>query len=272
MRKLQFISAAITLSSLISCTCAEEVHNLMNVDYKKLVSRADIVYDAPAARSEQGLPLGNGRMGSLVWTTPTALKFQINRVDVFAANCETNSFPARDSDYGSGCGYVDIEFVDFGDDVFEGQAFGQRLSLYDGLMTVRGNGVTARLLAWPERDVMAVEVEDRRDQPSTISIDLRMLRYAVQYHSGQNYNLVKNHSVMIRTRNHTANSTLDIRDGRTILTQQFREGDYYNASAVAVAVAGRPAKAKYANESTVRLSAAPGKGRFAILIAGASSF
>jgi len=28
------------------------------------------------------MPVGNGRMGSLVWTTPTALRFQINRVDV----------------------------------------------------------------------------------------------------------------------------------------------------------------------------------------------
>ena len=244
----------------------------MDVDYRKLVSRADLDYDKPVSRSEEGMPVGNGRMGSMVWTTPSQLKLQINRVDVFAQNCETNSFPVRDSDYGSGCGYVDIDFVDFGDDVFAGEAFGQHLSVYDGLMTVRGKGITARVLAWPERDVIAVEVDDRRDEPSTVSVDLRILRYAGQYHSRQNYNLVKNHSVMVRTRNHTANSTLDIRYGRIVLIQEFREGDYYNASAVAVGVLGRKAKAKYANESTVRLSAAPGKGRFTILIAGASSF
>ena len=244
----------------------------INVDYRSLVSRADLDYNEPVSRSEEGMPVGNGRMGSLVWTTPTALKLQINRVDVFAQNCETNSFPVRDSDYGSGCGYVDIDFVDFGQDVFTGTAFRQYLSVYDALMTARGSGITVRVLTWPERDVMAVEVDDQRDQPSPVSINLRMLRYAIQYHSGQNYNLDRSHSVVIRTCSHTATSRLDIRDGRIILTQQFREGQYYNASAVAIGVVGREAKAKYANDSTVRLSAAPGKGRFTILIASAVSF
>ena len=35
------------------------------------------------------MPVGNGRTGSLVWTTPSALHFQINRVDVFAAHAGT---------------------------------------------------------------------------------------------------------------------------------------------------------------------------------------
>jgi hypothetical protein len=35
-------------------------------DLRALISRADLRYDAPAARSEEGMPLGNGRMGSLV--------------------------------------------------------------------------------------------------------------------------------------------------------------------------------------------------------------
>jgi len=59
------------------------------VDYRALVSKADLVYDAPVARSEEGMPIGNGRMGTLVWTTPTALKFQINRVDVQPMNRDT---------------------------------------------------------------------------------------------------------------------------------------------------------------------------------------
>ena len=272
MRRLMFASVVLVLSSLMSGACAGEAHSLMEVDYRNLVSRADLDYDKPVSRSEEGLPVGNGRMGSLVWTTPSQMKFQINRVDVFAENCETNSFPVRDSDYGSGCGYVDIDFVDFGQDIFAGKAFRHHFSVYDGLMTAEGNGIKARVLAWPERDVMAVEVEDSRKQPSAINVDLRMLRYAVQYHSRKNYELTRTHSVMIRTRSHTATSRLDIRDSRILLTQEFREGDYYNASAVAVGVVGRRAKAKYANESTVRLSAAPGKGQFTILIASASSF
>ena len=44
---------------------------------RAVVSRADLLYNAPVARSEEGIPIGNGRMGTLVWTTPSALKFQL---------------------------------------------------------------------------------------------------------------------------------------------------------------------------------------------------
>jgi len=100
---------------------------LLNVDYRALVSRADLDYDTPAMRSEEGHPIGNGRMGSLVWTTPSALHFQINRVDVFGEDSYTTSFPKQDSDYAGGCGYVDINLVDSGDAVFAGEKFHQHL-------------------------------------------------------------------------------------------------------------------------------------------------
>jgi hypothetical protein len=242
------------------------------VDFRKLVSRADLSYDQPASRSEEGLPIGNGRMGSLVWTSSSALKFQINRADVFAEDSSTRSFNARHTDYASGCGYVDIDFVDYGDDVFAAPAFHQDLSVYDALMTARGKGVSARVLAWNERDVFAVEVDDEREQPSPINIDLRMLRYMVQYQASKNYALSSRHIVQVVTRNHTAASQLDIRNGKIVLTQEFKEGDYYDSSAVVIGVVGRDSKARYANDSTVRLSTAPGKGRFLILIASAASF
>src|SRR5271169_1429458 len=109
-----------------------------NVDYRALVSRADLDYGKPTTRSEEGQPIGNGRMGSLVWTTPSALHFQINRVDVFGEDSYTTSFPKQDSDYASGCGYVDVNVVDAGDDVFSGDSFNQHLSLYDATTTIRG--------------------------------------------------------------------------------------------------------------------------------------
>jgi hypothetical protein len=246
--------------------------SILKVDFRKLVSRADLSYDQPASRSEEGLPIGNGRMGSLVWTSPSALKFQINRADVFAEDSSTRSFNARHTDYASGCGYVDIDFVDYGDDVFTPPAFHQDLSVYDALMTARGKGISARVLASNERDVFAVEVDDEREQPEAINIDLRMLRYMVQYQAGKNYALSSRRIVQVVTKNHTAASQLDIRNGKIVLTQEFKEGDYYNSSAVVIAVVGRDSKARYANDSTVRLSAAPGKGRFLILIASAASF
>src|SRR5580698_8412551 len=88
---------------------------MLDVDYRKLVSRADLVYERPVPRSEEGIPIGNGRMGSLVWTTPGQLRFQINRVDVYPSNCTSNSFFQAHEDYCGGCAFLDI---DFGEDSF----------------------------------------------------------------------------------------------------------------------------------------------------------
>jgi hypothetical protein len=261
------LSTVALLASIVARSSAADP-----VDFQKLVSRADLDYTAPASRSEEGMPVGNGRMGSLVWTTPSALKFQINRTDVFAENATTSSFPERHSDYLGGCGYVDINLVDYGNDVFTGGAFHQHLSAYDGLMTADGHGVSARVLAAPAQDVMAVEINDRRSHAPSITVDLRMLRYAMQYVTGRNYTLATNHTVEIRTRSHTAASTIEIRDGCIVLVQRFHEGGYDDASAVAIGVAGRRSQARYLNDSTVQLAAAPGKGTFTVLIASAASF
>src|SRR6185436_9544388 len=135
----------------------------------------------PAARSEEGIPVGNGRMGSLVWTVPDAMKFQINRVDVYGNDSYTNSFFERHSDYCGGCGFVDIEFGNLGEDVFPATGFTQRLSVYDGLLELNGKDVTVRALTWSEKDVMVVEIADNRQEPGPVGINLRMLRFASQY-------------------------------------------------------------------------------------------
>ena len=242
------------------------------LNLREAIAAGDLHYTEPTIRSEEGMPVGNGRMGSLVWTTPFALKFQINRVDVFAVDSSTASFPRADSDYASVCGYVDINVVSSGDDVFSGSGFSQHLSAYDGLVTVKGQGVTARVLGWPKSDVMAVEIDDQRANPEPISIDLRMLRYQMQGFFRQHYKLRQEHAVMVQTANHFAKSRLDIRDGRILLTQEFREVDFYDSSAIAIGIEGRKSKARYLNESTVQLVAAPGKGKFTVLISSAASF
>jgi Glycosyl hydrolase family 95 catalytic domain len=138
-------------------------------------------------------------------------------------------------------------------------------------MTAQGAGVASRVVAWPNGDVIAMEIDDTRAHPEAITIDLRMLRYQSQYTPGQTASLTKNHAVVFRTGAHTATSLLGVQDGRITLTQQFREDDFYDSSAVAIAVVGRASRARYANASTVKLSAAAGQGRFTILIGSAAS-
>jgi hypothetical protein len=227
----------------------------LEVNYANLIARADIHYDQPVIRSEEGMPLGNGRMGSLVWTVPTALKLQINRVDVFATNCTSNAFPERHTDYCGGCAFVDLEFVDYGEDAFPSDRTSQHLACYNGLVTVKGRDVEVRALAGQERDVMAFEITDRRSKPDAIRVNLRMLRPPV-----------------VKTLGHVARSKLEGRDGRIVLTQAFEEGDYYCGSAVAASVVGRNAKLRRVCDEEMSLVVQPGTGSFTVYVSSAASF
>ena len=77
-------------------------------DLAALIGEADLICDKPAPRSEEGMPIGNGRMGTLVWTAPESFRMQINRVDVYGNGSATNSVFERQN--GGGCGFGDIDF------------------------------------------------------------------------------------------------------------------------------------------------------------------
>jgi hypothetical protein len=229
--------------------------SMVEVDYRYLISRADLIYHEPVSRSEEGMPVGNGRMGSLIWTAPDALKLQVNRVDVFANNTASNNFYERHSDYCGGTGFIDIDFIDYGREVFTPGNFFQHLSCYDGLITTRGDGVEVTTFAWNEQDVIVLQVKDERDDPAPVNINLRMLR------------------VPVSTRgNHSAISTVDIIDDRIILEQEFIEDEFFCASAVVVSTSGDKSRTEFCSQSGVRLSLAPGSEDFTVFIASAASF
>ena len=165
---------------------------------RELIIDADLNYTRPVPRSEEGMPIGNGRMGTLVWTTPQSLRMQINRVDVYANNSATNSFFERHNDYCGGCAFVD---VDFGREIFPETAFVQTLRVYDGLLKV--NSVEA--VAWPAQDVIAL----RTQAPAQVS--LRMLRADNKYFGGTMESMIRDHVVTVQTRSHTAASRLEVR-------------------------------------------------------------
>lgn len=225
------------------------------VDFKSLISRADLTFGRAVTRSEEGLPVGNGRMGSLIWTKPSALSMQVNRADVFANGCATNSFPERHTDYCGGCGFAEFVFGGEGGEVFPDEQTIQHLSVYDGLVTVEGQGISVRLLAWNEQDVMAAQITDRREKPGRISLSLRMLRSPLQKKS-----------------RHTAESKLMARNGRIVLTQEFSEEDFYSASALALGVAGRDAAVQRGDNGEPRLILPAGKGSFTVMMASAAGF
>ena len=168
----QLSAVLFVLAVTVLASCSRVLSADPSADFRTAISRGDLDFTYPATRSEEGMPVGNGRMGSLVWTTPSALKFQINRCDVFGVDSSSVSFPHQDEDYASGCGYVDINVASAGPDVFVSNGFNQHLGIYDGVMTTTGTGLAARVLAWNAHDVIAVEIDEQRTQPEPINIDL----------------------------------------------------------------------------------------------------
>src|SRR5260221_9554872 len=118
--------SALCLSALtVRTAVAQNSESLLHYDYRSLVAHANLSFNTPAPSRHDGLPIGNGRVGTLVWTTPSALHYQINDVDLFCFGKDTLASPKGHNDYSSGCGYLDISLVDYGKDVFAGEKFHQ---------------------------------------------------------------------------------------------------------------------------------------------------
>lgn len=233
----------------------------------RLVSASDLIYSRPVVRSEEGIPVGNGRMGSLVWTTPSRLHFQINRCDVYANNCSTNSFVEVHDDYCGGCAFLDIEFEGH---PFPESGFHQRLSVYDGALAIDGDGLSIHVVPSMEQDAFAITVSPRWPLEQRISVTLRMLRYETKFFGRQTESLAEEHTIQVPHRSHTAASQL-IQDGKRIaLTQVFREGDFCTKSAVAVAIQSPSAETEILNDTDIRLSVSEA-GLITILVASAAA-
>ena len=251
---------------------AEELPGEMSIaELTTLVGRADIRLEHPVPRPEAGMPIGNGRTGTLVWTSPTALHMQVNRCDVFGAGANTLSFPERDTDYAGGCAFVDLDLGAAGEDVFTETGTRQHLALFPGELTLQGTGLNARALVWPHADVIAIECNDQRKDPQPIAVELRMLRYARQYLPGRNYKLAQEQTVEVQTRNQFAASQISVRENAAVLVQRFREGKFYSTSAVAACIMGRPAQTRLLGDYGVRTAAKAQQGKFVVLLASAAS-
>lgn len=234
-------------------------------EIRRIISASDLAYSIPVSRSEEGIPVGNGRMGSLVWTTRNRICFQINRADLYASNRESNSFFEAHNDYCGGCAFLDIVF---GEDVFPASGFQQHLSVYDGLLTIEGAGVSIRIVPLMSQDVIAVTINRRGTRAQTVTAVLRMLRYERKYAGAQTEPLIEQHAVRVRHLSHTATSRLMVDGKRILLTQDFREGDFCSKSAVAVAALSGATEPEILNDMEVSLPAA-GMGGTTFLISSA---
>ncbi len=240
--------------SYFICIASGQHSQLMDIDYQKLVSQADLIYNKPVKKSEAGQPIGNGRMGSLIWTTPQALRFQINRVDIFGNNSDSDNFYQRHTDYCGGAGFLDIDFQS-NEDLFTDKTFKQHLSCFDGTISTEGNKVKTNTFVWSDLDVMAIRVEDSRDIQTPIAVNLCALRDPVT-----------------RRGDHSAISKVQIIEDKILLTQEFREDNFFCKSVLIVSLPDNDFRAWIASDSKVKLSSVTGKRVFTIMVSSAATF
>lgn len=219
-----------------------------------VVSRSDLVYDKPAGKPAAGQPIGNGRMGTMVWTSPTAVELQINRVDVFAANGQHLGERGGATDY---CGGIARVTIDVGSQAFaagEEKPFRQKLSLANPECIIEGIDFQVNAFVSAAHDVLVMELDDRRSQPEPIKVAVSMMRPSE-----------------IITGDHSATTRFFDEPKRIALMQQFRERDYYNASALYVGLAkGEPVAIEHSSERTRTLVLPAAIGKRIVLITTAA--
>lgn len=232
---------------------AKALRSWIEMDARAIVSRSDLIYRSPVAQSVEGQPIGNGVMGTLVWTTPSAIHLQINRCDVFAVNTQHRAEAQFGStDYCGACAQITIEV---GGQAFSpGETFEQRLSVYEAGVTIAAKELGVRCFVSAEKDVLVLEIDDRRSNPQPLRLTVRHWRPAT-----------------VITGDHTASWEFVDHPNRAVLMQRFIEREYYCASAVAAQVVGRdqPLLIRDGSSQTLVASAQTGTTRF--LISSAAS-
>ena len=224
---------------------------MLNIDYRTLISSADLIYHSPVEKAVEGQPIGNGEMGTFVWTTQNVIHFQLNRCDVFAVNKNHAGRQAGPTDYCGGCASLTL---DLGGDPFCQETFTQRLSLYDAEVSIAGVGISVRCFISAVSDVLVLEVNDQRPEPQPIHLTVSMWR-----------------PPLVKTKGHTAqHQFIDVVDS-VCLVQEFTEKDHYCASAVAAQIVTDETHIKKDdNAHTIVTPAAMGKTE--IVVSSASSW
>ena len=223
------------------------------MDYAALVAQADLRYQAPAAEPVAGQPIGNGRMGTLVWTTPGAVAMQINRCDVLAVNKNHAGSREDAADYCGGCGRLTI---DVGGRPFRsGAQFRQHLSLHRAECRVHGEGVTVRCFVHAAAELLVLEVEDSRDEPQPLRVALSMWRDPV-----------------VKLGGHTAAYAFQVRSQTVFLEQRFVEDEYYCGAVAALRAAGGEVGIVESGAGERVLEVAAGRGKKLVLLATAASW
>lgn len=237
------------------------------IDYRSLAEQANLYYCGTTPKPYQGMPVGNGVTGSMVWIDSERIQMQINRVDVFSTNSSTTAAEwDMDSpewtgkyEYCSGCAKASIAF---GEALFD-EMTQQTLFIYDGKLEIRSGAISAECIAFSETDTIIWNVQDFRKEKGAVKVILSMLR-----------------PPFVSRRLHRAQSTVDRSESQIWLTQKFsekcdtgiRENDHFCASCVLAGVKGAEITDILENDTSISMTLNPSEETYQIYFSSGADF
>ncbi len=216
-----------------------------NIDWPERLSQHDVVYLSPPEDPALGIPIGNGDVGALMWTTDRALIVAINKNDVWddAKPGAFNNWGASEEGYRTSQRHCGRLIVDFGAPVFDvlyQKNFEARLEMATATTAVRAETSFAQvrvesLLSAPHK-VLAVRCECRSEDQSVTRATLERWGSRTFAHWYSQVN--RDASIGL------SGTATSIERGRVVIRQHLRSMDFTIAAAlVADAPAQPPARA-----------------------------
>ena len=145
---------------------------------RSAVSSNDVVWDQPGRSSADSMPIGNGDIGLNVWTeTNGDIVFYIGKTDAWTEN------PSKTT----GLAKVGKVRISSSPALFSGpNHFEQALHLYDGEMTIKGEGGQLRI--WVDANAPVIHAVSTSGKPSVITVSLDPYRQPQSANQGTTNN------------------------------------------------------------------------------------
>jgi len=138
----------------------DTARGVLNVDYAGYLSKNDVVYNKANTNPLFGLPVGNGRVGALVWSANNGLTMQVSGVDT----SQQTAFSAGN------VAFTTNPALDAGSTIFQ-----QRLASYDGTLSTKYDANrTVTVLGAPSSEVIGIHVADTRAGVTSATLDLSL--------------------------------------------------------------------------------------------------
>lgn len=185
------------------------------VDYKNYLSKHDVVFRTPNYEGFEGLTIGNGDIGGMIWCTNSGLKMQINKSDLYDQPNGESNVTLRSAAQLS---------LDFGLPAFEWlylEDFEARMEMYNATSTFRSKTPfsTATVNAWVDANdnvwVLDCDFITRGQLQSGSSLTINLERWGSRVFPGWYGGYSKNTSAGL------GKSKVNIANGDIYLKENF---------------------------------------------------